>query len=52
MKQGLRASLLPAINLSQISELSLVLIQIGVQSEQIIPETASAAHLLSSSWRF
>jgi Kef-type K+ transport system membrane component KefB len=43
MKQGLRASLLPAINLSQISELSLVLIQIGVQSEQIIPETASAA---------
>jgi Kef-type K+ transport system membrane component KefB len=43
MKQGLRASLLPAINLSQISEFSLVLIQVGVQSEQTTPEIASAA---------
>ena len=43
MKQGLRASLLPAINLGQISELSLVLIQVGVQSEQTTPEIASAA---------
>ena len=30
MKQGLRASLLPAINLAQISEFSLVVIQTGV----------------------
>jgi Kef-type K+ transport system membrane component KefB len=43
MKQGLRASLLPAINLAQISEFSLVLIQVGVQSGQVKPETASAA---------
>jgi len=43
MKQGLRASLLPAINLGQISEFSLVLIQVGVQSGQTTPEIASAA---------
>ena len=43
MQQGLRASLLPAINLAQISEFSLVLIQVGVQSSQVMPETASAA---------
>jgi voltage-gated potassium channel Kch len=43
MKQGLRASLLPAINLAQISEFSLVLIQVGVQSGQASPQTASAA---------
>jgi Kef-type K+ transport system membrane component KefB len=43
MRQGLRASLLPAINLAQISEFSLVLIQVGVQSGQVRPETASAA---------
>jgi Kef-type K+ transport system membrane component KefB len=43
MKQGLRASLLPAINLAQISEFSLVLIQVGVQSRQTTPELASAA---------
>jgi Kef-type K+ transport system membrane component KefB len=43
MKQGLRASLLPAINLGQISEFSLVLIQVGVQSEQTTPAIASAA---------
>ena len=43
MKQGLRASLLPAINLAQISEFSLVVIQVGVQSNQVKPETASAA---------
>ena len=30
MKQGLRASLLPAINLAQISEFSLVVIQTGI----------------------
>jgi Kef-type K+ transport system membrane component KefB/voltage-gated potassium channel Kch len=43
MKHGLRASLLPAINLAQISEFSLVLIQVGVQSGQTSPQSASAA---------
>src|SRR6266568_5077141 len=43
MRQGIRASLLPAINLAQISEFSLVLIQVGVQSGQVRPATASAA---------
>ncbi|MBR0834328.1 cation:proton antiporter [Bradyrhizobium manausense] len=43
MKQGLRASLLPAINLAQISEFSLVVIQTGVSDNHIAPETANAA---------
>lgn len=43
MKQGLRASFLPALNLAQISEFSLVLIQVGVQAGQTTPESASAA---------
>jgi Kef-type K+ transport system membrane component KefB len=43
MKQGLRASLLPAINLAQISEFSLVVIQAGVAANHISTETASAA---------
>ena len=43
MKQGLRASLLPAINLAQISEFSLVVIQTGVVANHITTETASAA---------
>src|SRR5215468_822675 len=43
MKQGLRASLLPAINLAQISEFSLVVIQTGVAARHISSETASAA---------
>ncbi|MDH2384229.1 cation:proton antiporter [Bradyrhizobium sp. CER78] len=43
MKQGLRASLLPAINLAQISEFSLVVIQTGVAANHIGIETASAA---------
>jgi len=43
MKQGLRASLLPAINLSQISEFSLVIIQTGILAGHITPETSSAA---------
>jgi Kef-type K+ transport system membrane component KefB/voltage-gated potassium channel Kch len=43
MKQGLRASLLPAINLSQISEFSLVVIQVGLLAGHIRPETSSAA---------
>lgn len=43
MKQGLRTSLLPAINLAQISEFSLVVIQTGVASGHIDSETAIAA---------
>ena len=43
MKQGLRASLLPAINLAQISEFSLVVIQTGVTAGHIRTETSSAA---------
>ncbi|MCX7310740.1 MAG: cation:proton antiporter [Alphaproteobacteria bacterium] len=43
MRQGLRASLLPAINLAQMSEFSLVLVQIGVHSGQIAPGVAGAA---------
>ncbi|ABE61633.1 transporter, CPA2 family [Nitrobacter hamburgensis X14] len=43
MKQGLRASLLPAINLAQISEFSLVVIQTGVVAGHIRTQTASAA---------
>src|SRR5438309_3690091 len=43
MKQGLRASLLPAINLAQISEFSLVVIQTGVADHHIAAQTANAA---------
>ncbi|MDA9463467.1 cation:proton antiporter [Bradyrhizobium sp. CCBAU 53415] len=43
MKQGLRASLLPALNLAQISEFSLVVIQTGVAEHHIAAETANAA---------
>lgn len=43
MKQGLRASLLPAINLAQISEFSLVVIQTGLIAGHIQSDTASAA---------
>jgi len=43
MKQGLRASLLPAINLAQISEFSLVVIQTGTAAGHIKTTTASAA---------
>jgi Kef-type K+ transport system membrane component KefB len=42
MKQGLRASLLPAINLAQISEFSLVVIQTGVLAKHISMQTANA----------
>src|SRR6476620_3435655 len=42
MKQGLRASLLPAINLAQISEFSLVVIQTGVAAGHIKTETSNA----------
>jgi Kef-type K+ transport system membrane component KefB len=43
MQQGLRASMLPAINLAQISEFSLVVIQTGVVAKHISAETSSAA---------
>src|ERR1700759_427842 len=43
LKQGLRASLLPAINLAQISEFSLVVIQTGVAANHISTATSSAA---------
>jgi hypothetical protein len=45
MRQGLRASLLPAINLAQISEFSLVLLQVGLQSGQATPKVANAISL-------
>jgi Kef-type K+ transport system membrane component KefB len=43
MRQGLRASLVPAINLAQISEFSLVIIQTGIAAGHLRTETASAA---------
>jgi len=43
MRQGLRASLLPAINLAQISEFSLVIIQTGIAAGHLRTETANAA---------
>ena len=43
MRHGLRASLLPAINLAQISEFSLVVIQTGVAAGHIATQTANAA---------
>jgi voltage-gated potassium channel Kch len=45
MRHGLRASLLPAINLAQLSEFSLVLIQLGVNSNHIPNEIAGATSL-------
>lgn len=38
MRQGHRASLLPALNLSQISELSLVILAIGAEYKHISPQ--------------
>ncbi|MET0969056.1 MAG: cation:proton antiporter [Tardiphaga sp.] len=43
MKQGLRASLLPALNLAQISEFSLVVLQTGIAARHITTQTSSAA---------
>ena len=43
MRQGLRASLLPAVNLAQISEFSLVVIQTGIVAGHLRSETSSAA---------
>jgi Kef-type K+ transport system membrane component KefB len=45
LKQGLRASLLPAINLCQLSEFSLVLLQLGLLSGHVSDVTANAASL-------
>ncbi|MBV9076404.1 MAG: cation:proton antiporter, partial [Methylobacteriaceae bacterium] len=45
MRQGLRASLLPAINLSQLSEFSLVLVQLGVAANHVSTEAKSSASL-------
>ncbi len=45
LRQGLRASLLPAINLTQLSEFSLVLLQIGVAAGQIGAETQAATSI-------
>jgi Kef-type K+ transport system membrane component KefB len=39
LKQGLRASLLPAINLSQISEFSLVVMALGLEQHHIAAES-------------
>ena len=39
LKQGLRASLLPAINLSQISEFSLVMLTLGVEKNHIAEDS-------------
>jgi Kef-type K+ transport system membrane component KefB/Trk K+ transport system NAD-binding subunit len=43
MRQGLRTSLIPAINLAQISEFSLVVIQTGATAGHLRTETSSAA---------
>ncbi|WP_315703735.1 MULTISPECIES: cation:proton antiporter [unclassified Bradyrhizobium] len=43
MRQGLRASLLPALNLAQISEFSLVIIQTGVAAGHLRGATSNAA---------
>jgi Kef-type K+ transport system membrane component KefB len=42
MKQGLRASMLPALNLAQISEFSLVVLQTGIAAGHITTQTSSA----------
>lgn len=45
MRSGLRASLLPAINLCQLSEFALVVVQLGVSSGQVSAESAGATSL-------
>jgi Kef-type K+ transport system membrane component KefB len=45
MRQGLRASILPAINLCQLSEFLLVLLQLGVLYRQVSEDTSNAASL-------
>jgi len=41
MKQGLRASLLPALNLSQMSEFSLVIVALGLTVNHLSPQTSA-----------
>ena len=43
MRQGFRVSLLPAINLSQLSELSLVLLTLGLKSGDVSADTVGIA---------
>ncbi|WP_375462307.1 cation:proton antiporter [uncultured Enterovirga sp.] len=43
MRQGIRASALPALNLSQVSEFSLVLMTLGVAAGHISPDIKNAA---------
>ena len=45
MASGLRLSLLPAIYLCQISEFSLVVVELGVKSKHVSPEVSGAASL-------
>jgi DNA-binding NarL/FixJ family response regulator len=45
MRTGLRISLLPAINLCQISEFSLVILALGVQAHHIDPDISAAVSL-------
>jgi len=42
VRQGLRTSIVPSINLAQISEFSLVLIQVGIEARQTTYESGSA----------
>ncbi|MBI3433740.1 MAG: cation:proton antiporter [Proteobacteria bacterium] len=42
MRQGIRASLLPALNLAQLSEFSLVVMQLGVAAGQVDARSANA----------
>ena len=42
LRQGIRASFLPALNLSQISEFSLVLMTLGVAAQHVSPDIKNA----------
>ncbi len=45
MKQGLRTSILPAINLCQVSEFSLVVLELGIKSKHINADTSGMVSL-------
>ncbi|HEX6850576.1 MAG TPA: cation:proton antiporter [Candidatus Polarisedimenticolaceae bacterium] len=45
MRQGLRASLLPALNLSQVSEFSLVIVALGVGAGHVSPALSGTVSL-------
>lgn len=45
MKSGLRLSLLPALYLAQVSEFSLVVLELGVKSKHVSEQTAAAVPL-------